>query len=75
MTRIEREALILAENRCIGTYGIDHLFALHRLKDSGLVRNVRSARSAWYEPTEEGRAILAQIHSGRSAPGKAPGGP
>jgi hypothetical protein len=60
MTRVERESLELAGRKCVGVYGVDHLSALRRLEEAGLVRGVRTAKSAWYEPTEEGWAILAR---------------
>lgn len=59
MTRVEREALELADRRCVGGYGLEHLHAWESLARRGLVRSVTSDRGAWYELTDAGRAALA----------------
>lgn len=66
---IEWEALELASKSCVGNYTTDHILALRRLKDQGLVRSVRGARSAWYELTVAGRNLLTRSHPVSSALG------
>jgi hypothetical protein len=60
LTPVEREALELAANRCVGHYTTEHIDAWALLAEEGLVRHVRSETGAWYEITDAGREALAK---------------
>ncbi len=62
LSQVDLEALELAANKCVGRYGMEHLWAWDRLKALGLVKNVRTSHGAWFEPTGKGRQVLAASH-------------
>jgi hypothetical protein len=60
MTRVEREALELAEKQCGGRYTVEHVAAWVHLEALGLICAVRAPDGAWYEITETGRVALCR---------------
>ena len=62
LPQVQREALELAYNDCVGDYGLEHILALRELAKMGLARHIESADGlhAYYAITKAGRLVRLQ---------------